>query len=432
MATPSPLRRDLLFAFGVLFGGAVLVAGLGLAILLPVLSSPTEGILFIVVLVVADLGVLFVFGSAWIRQRLIAPMERVAGDARRIADGDYRHRIGDSDSLELQQVRDSVNAMADRLIADQALLAENVESLDRTNQQLIEARDQIVHAARLASVGTLAAGIAHEVGNPLGAIMAFVDVAQARTEKAGGDTELLSSIRNEAHRIDRIVRGLLDYARPKETEPEVVAPREVLDRVQELLDSQGKLDDVEDTWTVDGDVPGVLMEPHRLEQVLVNLFLNALDALEDVADPSITVRLSSEPGGVSRLPRRRAGDPPGINYMHRRRVSRDDGGRGIDPLFTARQVVVIEVWDNGPGIPEEDLELVFDPFYTTKEPGKGTGLGLSICARLVEGMGGRIDATPGPDGHGARFVIRLPGASDEWTGLEETPSVMRVAEEDDE
>ena len=151
------------------------------------------------------------------------------------------------------------------------------------------------------------------------------------------------------------------------------------------------------------------MEPHRLEQVLVNLTLNALDALEGRPEPHIEIHLSTEPGGVSRLPLRRAHDPPGVNYMHRRRVSRDDGGRGIDPLFTARHVVVIRVEDNGPGIPEVDLESVFDPFFTTKEPGQGTGLGLSICARLVEGMGGHIDVENREEG-GARFTIRLPGA----------------------
>ncbi len=428
MAAPSPLRRDLLLALGILFGGAVLVAGLGLTVLLPVLRSPAEGALFIVVLVVADLLVLFAFASTLIRQRLVAPLERVAEGARRIADGDYRHRIESSNSLELQQVCDSVNGMADHLIANQGLLADNVESLDRTNRQLIEARDQVVHAARLASVGTLAAGIAHEVGNPLGAIMAFVDVAQSRAEQIGADTELLGSIRAEARRIDRIVRGLLDYARPKEAEPSVVAPARVLERVRELIDSQGKLEDVEETWAVADDVPGVLMDPHRLEQVLVNLLLNALDALESVADPRITVRLSSEAGGVSRLPRMRAGDPPGVNYMHRRRVSLDRGGWGLDPLFTARRVVVIEVWDNGPGIPEKDLDLIFDPFFTTKEPGKGTGLGLSICARLVEGMGGRIEATPGPEGRGARFVIRLPGAPEDWADTEHARSLIGGAE----
>jgi len=251
------------------------------------------------------------------------------------------------------------------------------------------------------------------VGNPLGAIMAYVDVAAARAEKNGGDTELLGSIREEARRIDRIVRGLLDYARPRETEVGPSSPARVVEKVRELLENQGKLDEVAHEWSVAEGVPDVVMEPHRLEQVLVNLVLNALDALAVTPRPRMGVALSVEDGEITRLPRRRADDPPGINYMHRRRVSKDDGGKGIDPLFTARYVVVIEVRDNGPGIPEEHLETVFDPFFTTKEPGKGTGLGLSICARLVEGMGGRIEAANAPGG-GACFTIRLPAvAADE-------------------
>lgn len=411
MRTPTPLWRELLLAFGVLFAGAVLLASLGLAVLVPMLASPTQGFLFLVVLLVADLAILFVFGGAVLRRTLVAPLRRLADDARRIASGEYRHRVAASDHLELDQLAGSVNAMADRLIADQALLAENVASLDRTNEELVVARDQVVHAARLASVGTLAAGIAHEVGNPLGAIMAYVDVAKARLAREGGNTELLDSIRDEARRIDRIVRGLLDYARPREAEAAPVPPGQVLAKVRELLENQGKLDGVAAEWRTLDDVPDVVMEPHRLEQVLVNLVLNALDALDGTEGPSIAVTLSTEEGGVSRLPRRRADDPPGINYMHRRRVSKDAGGKGIDPVFTARRVVVIEVEDNGPGIPEEHLDTVFDPFFTTKEPGKGTGLGLSICARLVEGMGGRIHASTGPEG-GACFTIRLPGAVD--------------------
>jgi hypothetical protein len=407
--SPSPpLRRELLFAFGALFAGAVLLAGVGLSFLLPVLESPTQGVAFIVVLVFADLGVLFVFGGAFVQRTVVAPVEHLAGDARRIADGDYHHRAGASGSLEFDQLGMSVNAMADRLIADQELLAENVASLDRTNEELVLARDQVIHAARLASVGTLAAGIAHEVGNPLGAIIAFVDVATSRAGRNGGDTELLDSIRHEAHRIDRIVRGLLDYARPRETHVEPSAPREVVERVRQLLDNQGKLDVVTHEWLLDEEVPDVVMEPHRLEQVLVNLILNALDALAGVAEPRVSVRLWAEEGGVARLPFRRADDPPGINYKHRRRVSKDEGGKGIDPLFTAPFVAVLEVEDNGPGIAEAELDRVFDPFYTTKEPGKGTGLGLSICARLVEGMGGRIAVSNIAEG-GARFTIRLPG-----------------------
>jgi two-component system NtrC family sensor kinase len=409
LGAPTPLRRELLVVFGVLFAGAVLVAGLGLAVLLPVLRSPAESVLYVVVLVVADLVVLFAFGGAFLRSTLVQPMERLAWDARRIAEGDYHHRIGSSGRLELDELSQSVNAMADRLITDQTLLSENIASLERTNQKLIEARDQVVHAAHLASVGTLAAGIAHEVGNPLGAVIAYVDVAKRRFEREGVDTELLDSIREEANRIDRIVRGLLDYARPAQGAAAAAAPADVLQRVRALLENQGRMDKVTSSWTVEGDIPKVVMEPHRLEQVLVNLILNAIDALEKRADPRIEVHLAAESGAVSGLPRRRAEDPPGVNYMHRRRVSRDEGGRGIDPLFTARRVVVIRVADNGPGIPEVDLENVFDPFFTTKELGKGTGLGLSICARLVQGMGGRIDAENRPEG-GACFIVRLPGA----------------------
>jgi two-component system NtrC family sensor kinase len=406
---PTPLRRELLLSFVVLFAGAVLLAGLGLAFLLPVFASPGEAALFIIVLVAADLGVLFVFAGALLRRSLFSPMERLAGHARRIGEGDYHHRIPPMERLELDQIRESVNAMADTLITGQELLAENVASLERTNEELVVARDQVVQAARLASVGTLAAGIAHEVGNPLGAIMAFVDVAAARIAKEGGDTDLLDSIRKEARRIDQIVRGLLDYARPRESGAGPLPPALVLERVRELMHNQGKLDGIDDQWEVQGDVPDVLMEPHRLEQVLVNLLLNAIDALQGTEEPRITVRLSVGEGGVAKLPLRRADDPPGVNYLHRRRVARDARGSGIDPLFTAPQVAVVEVEDNGPGIPEDALDRVFDPFFTTKEPGKGTGLGLSICARLVEGMGGRIRVENRPTG-GARFTIRLPGA----------------------
>jgi signal transduction histidine kinase len=149
------------------------------------------------------------------------------------------------------------------------------------------------------------------------------------------------------------------------------------------------------------------MVPHRLEQVMVNLLLNAVDALAGRRDARIVVSLALDSGDVTRLPFRREGDPSGINYMHRRRV---EGGKGLDPLFTAERVAVITVADNGPGIPDAERTKVFDPFFTTKEPGKGTGLGLSICARLVEGMGGRIHLDRGPEG-GARFTIRLPGAT---------------------
>jgi len=293
----------------------------------------------------------------------------------------------------------------DRMASDRARLALNIESLDESNRAVRAARDQVVRSARLASVGTLAAGIAHEVGNPLGAIIGFVDVARSRAEKAGADVELLDSIRGEAGRIDRIVRGLLDYARPRTTPAGPMPAADMLARVRELLESQGKLSGVDASWEVDATEELLVSEPHRLEQVLVNLLLNALHAVRDVAEPRVTVRLSEREGEIRHMPRSREGDPPGINYLHRRREAVDEDGFGS--VAAAERLTVIEVADNGHGIPEGAVEQLFDPFFTTKEPGEGTGLGLAICARLVEGMGGTIEAEPSLDG-GALFVIRLP------------------------
>jgi C4-dicarboxylate-specific signal transduction histidine kinase len=410
VTAPIPLRRELLISFAILFGAAIVLAVNALLLLLPRLETPAHGTLFVTLLLVADLGILFVFGSWLLGQRLVTPLERLTASVQRIAGGDYEERPGGADSVELIALEKGVNAMADRLIRDQQVLADNVRSLDRTNAELVEARNQVVQHARLASVGTLAAGIAHEVGNPLGAIMAFVDLATQRAEREGTDAKLLHSIRGEAGRIDRIVRSLLDYARPRGEQSVAAAVAPVIARVRELLEAQGKLEDVAHDWRLEDDAPPVVMVSHRLEQVLVNLLLNALDALADQRERRIVVSLTSDRGEAQTLPIRRENDPAGINYMHRRRVARDEGGKGVDPVFSAERVVVITVEDNGPGIAEADLPKIFDPFFTTKEPGRGTGLGLSICGRLVESMGGRIEADRSPEG-GARFTIRLPGAT---------------------
>ena len=385
------------------------MAAVALLVVLPFFGSPSEAVLFVVILVSADLVILFLFTNHLLRSRLVAPIQSLVSDVKRISEGAVDHRVRPMPNAELHTIAESVNGMADRLVRDRGLLAQNVESLERTNEELIVARDQIIQAARLATVGTLAAGIAHEVGNPLGAIMVYVDLARKRAPRPSEDADLLDSLRGEAERIDAIVRGLLDFARPRGSEPAPCDVVPVLVRVRDLLESQAKLKEVNHTWELDAEgVPQVLMAPHRLEQVMVNLLLNAIQALTERSDPTILVSVRGEAGEMSKLPRRRDGDPPGVNYLHRRRVSGDWKREGPDPLFTAPGLTVIEVVDNGPGIAAEHLEQIFDPFFTTKEPGEGTGLGLAICARLVEGMGGRITAGNHPDG-GAVFTIRLPG-----------------------
>ncbi|GMR12410.1 MAG: hypothetical protein BMS9Abin29_0599 [Gemmatimonadota bacterium] len=412
MDGPTPLRRELLLSFGLLFGEATILMGIALVVILPRLPSSGQITLLILLLSVAQLLVVMVFGGWVLNRRLLAPVSKLVNGIRRIAGGEYHHRIEAPDSLELSEISDSVNLMADRLIADQEVLAHNVSSLEATNRELVEARHQAVQSARLASVGTLAAGIAHEVGNPLGAIMGYVDVVESRLEASQGDTELLTFIREEAQRIDRIVRGLLDYARPAEQGVELLSPGEVVEHVRDFLVSQGQLAGIEHEWRLADTLPRVYMNRHRLEQVLVNLLLNAIQAGGENGPGKIEVTADTKVGPGTFLLARREDDPPGINYLHRRRVARDEHGLEVGALQTAEELVVITVADEGPGIDPENLEYVFDPFFTTKAPGTGTGLGLFISAQLVEGMGGRIDVTNRPGG-GAAFAVSFPAIADQ-------------------
>jgi len=195
-----------------------------------------------------------------------------------------------------------------------ARLAANVASLERTNRELVEARAETVRAARLASGGTLAAGIAHEVGNPLAALMAYVDLSRARAREGRLDEEMLASIRGEAERIHRIVRGLLDYARPGEQDPAPRPPLEVVERVRQLMENQGRLSGVELRIEAASDTPDVVADPHRLEHVLVNPILNAIDAMDGRGPKRLTLRGFGDMGDAIILPSRSDGDPPGEDY----------------------------------------------------------------------------------------------------------------------
>jgi len=272
--------------------------------------------------------------------------------------------------------------LAAALAAERRGLAAKVAELEAANRSLAAARAELDRSERLATVGRLAAGIAHEVGNPLGAIVGYAELARDRARRGGGGAEVmdfLDRIAAETRRIDAIVRDLLDFARPGEAALLPVSLAAAVDAALRLARVQPRFRSVNVALDLPADLPPVLADERRLSQVFLNLFLNAGDAMAGTGEVRVGARGSG--GGVE---------------------------------------VVVE--DTGPGIPPADLARVFDPFFTTKAPGQGTGLGLSVCHGIVASFGGEIAAEAGAGG--ARFVLRLRGRAAGAPGFEKPASFV--------
>jgi two-component system, NtrC family, sensor kinase len=409
MAHTTSLRRELLAAFALVFAGALVVAITGVVLLIPTFETPARALVYLTLLLALDLLIFFQFGRWLMRTRILVPLNRMVQEAQAIAEGDYGRRIPEAGSEEIDRLSGSLNRMAERLINHQMELARNVQSLERTNRELTAARDELIRAEKMSSLGQMAAGVAHEIGNPLAAIMGNVDLMRrGADERALG---LAEATLEQVRRIDRIVSGLLDYSRAREAKVRAIDVNEVVEKTVELTASQPRFKGIEAELALDLDLPQVTADPYQLEQVLVNLLLNAADAMDgrDERRISITTTHSTYEAPVL-MPTRRKDDPPGIDYSHRRRFARPDQAPRLHAFASGDRVVEIRVEDTGPGIAANVISRIFEPFMTTKEPGKGTGLGLAVCARLIDGMDGTIRArnTEG----GALFTILLPAAGD--------------------
>jgi two-component system NtrC family sensor kinase len=352
--TPS-LRTELLFNLAFLAAGALLLAVVT-ALLAPVFWQNDLGIALLLLLIAADVGVFIAFGRYLVARLVTAPMDRLVDATRAVADGELERRAPSAGTREFDRLAESVNRMTERLLDAQGLL---------------------VQAEKLASVGRLAAGVAHEVGNPLSAIGNYVEVLRRR----GADAGVLEAIAREADRIDVIVRSLLDYARPRTAGRETLDIGAEVDGAIALLEAQGVLRGVVVDRSGDPALPVVRGDRAALEQVFVNLLLNAVDA----AGPGGRIAVRTTP-----LPAAEA------SVDGRRRGIEGDG-------------VVVAIADSGPGVAEALRERVFDPFYTTKDPGRGTGLGLAIVQRVVHDHGGRVTVGQGELG-GALLTVTLPAA----------------------
>ncbi len=364
------LRSIILVNFGFLTAAALLLVGFSAVVLADI--DREAALPFVLAYSVGALLVFLGFGAWLVRRMMLHPLAVLAQTADALAEGGATVPAPPYEVREFQALDERFRAMAARLL---------------------DAQGQVVRAEKLAAIGRLGAGLAHEIRNPLGALNTYVEVLKQR----GIDGELIDAMQKEVARMDHIVAGLLDYARPRHSARTpadlVAAARSTLD----FLNKQGALKGHGVELVADPDVPLIGADPHDLEQILVNLILNARDARPGGRivigihrhRPGAKRRHSDEHDTAS-MPRRK--DPP--------TPPRPSGPVALDGTL-------LIVADEGGGVAEGDRERIFDPFFSTKPPGEGTGLGLAIVARAVHDAGGVIWVDRAREG-GAVFKALFP------------------------
>ena len=232
----------------------------------------------------------------------------------------------------------------------------------------------MVQAEKLAVIGQLMAGVAHEVGTPLNVISGNAEYLMMDLREDDPRSEELKLIIAEAERIAGLIRQLLDFSRPRKPRLDQVDLNRLLREVFKLTEHQVSRGRIELEADFQPDLPSIQGDPHQLQQVFLNLFVNACQAMPGGGELTVSTRVSPE---VHLVPR--------------------NGRSSVEVCFA----------DTGCGIPEEHCSSIFEPFFSTKDAGKGTGLGLAICQGIVEDHGGVIEVESAVRG-GSTFIVRLP------------------------
>ena len=308
---------------------------------------------------------LLVFAYFVLTRVIVRPVESLARAASRVASGARVLAAPSSGAREIQELGDTLQTMTANLVAEETKLRAKLDELTRTTQRLKDANVQLERSDRMASVGRLAAGVAHEIGNPLAALLGLEDLVLDGGLDASSQRDFMVRMKKETERINGVVRDLLDFARADQHDAEPSADvKEVFEDVVALVKPQKELRDLSLAIEVESGLT-VELGPSRLTQVVLNLVLNAAGA---IGAESGTITLRARKDGA---------------FAH------------------------IEVEDSGPGVPANMREAIFAPFVSTKVAGQGTGLGLSVCRGIVAGAHGTI-AVDETYVAGARFVVELP------------------------
>jgi two-component system NtrC family sensor kinase len=298
--------------------------------------------------VLAAIAVSYIFS-----RRLSTPVRALVAASRRVAAGDLETKVPVTSNDEIGQLASSFNTMA--------------ASLKARDDQLKEfARRKVMESERLAVVGQLAADVAHELNNPLQGIVTYSYLMLERLPADDASRSSVEKIASEATRCATIIRGLLDFSRPKKPQKKLTPLSTTIDECLSLVEDRAIFQNIEVLRDYAPDVPATVMDPAQMQQVYMNLIINAAEAM----------------GGVGRLTV----------------TTRHDAARGV---------VQASFQDTGHGISDENMARIFDPFFTTKEVGHGTGLGLAISFGIVKEHGGTI-TVESEEGVGTTFTIELP------------------------
>jgi signal transduction histidine kinase len=294
------------------------------------------------------------------RWMVSAPLGRLSAQARRIGMGDFSHRVPVPGSDEVSSLAAEINTMTDQLIEARARAQEEME-------KRVQTLDQLRHADRLRTVGTLASGIAHELGTPLNVIAMrakMLATGEVPAEEAPASAKIIVA---QTDRVTKIVRQLLDFARrrvPNRAETDV---GELAEKTAMLLEGLAKKARVEVKVKQDEEVRAKV-DAMQIEQAITNLVINAVHAMPEGGTVTVTAK----------------------NVESRE-----------------RKCALLEIADTGTGIPKESLERIFEPFFTTKAVGDGTGLGLSVTHGIIQDHEGWMDVES-EVGKGTTFKLYLP------------------------
>ncbi len=362
--------------------------------------------------IVLDILILVAFGTYIFSKLVVKPVQQLVQTAEGFQEGDKIPDVSAGEQNELGMLSQALNAMLQRLAENKDELRQHVISLEQANLELKRAQQEVIFSEKLASVGRLAAGIAHEIGNPIGIVLGYLELLQRKDIDETERLELIDRMSTEIQRINQTIRQLLDFSRPSPGERQVIPVHPLIQETLAVLNHQFRKQEIEVVLELEAESDTVFAKADQLKQVFLNLMVNAADAMEATNERpqggQLRVHTRSFAGeslvkkDFGSKPLRRSTDPIATDYSHLRRIHATTEDRWIEIQFA----------DTGVGITQEDQARVFDPFFTTKEVGKGTGLGLSVSIQIIETLGGRMELKS-RSGEETKVSILLPVSEQE-------------------